>query len=79
MTSSVVEQVTFFNHAILNLFKQSVPLRRSVRRPNVNLCFDIYVERAITDRNLAQRAWRSHGTAESWELYNQFRNMVHCF
>jgi hypothetical protein len=64
-TSSVDEQVTFFNHAILNLFEQSFPLRRGVRRPNVNPWFDMYIEQAIIDRNLAHRAWRSHGTAES--------------
>jgi hypothetical protein len=38
MNSSVDEQVTFFNHATLNLFEQSVPLRRGVRRLNVNPC-----------------------------------------
>jgi hypothetical protein len=43
----------------------------------VNPWFDIYIERAIIDRNLAHRAWRSHGTAESWELYKWFRNRVH--
>jgi hypothetical protein len=78
MTYSVDEQVTFFNHAILNLFEQSVPLCRGVRRPNVNPWFDIYIEQAIIDRNLAHRAWRSHGTAESWELYKRFWNRVHC-
>jgi hypothetical protein len=41
MTTSVDEQVTFFNHAILNLFDQSVRLCRDVRRPNVNPWFDI--------------------------------------
>jgi hypothetical protein len=35
----------------------------------VNLWFEIYIDRAIIDRNLAHRAWRSHRTAESWELY----------
>jgi hypothetical protein len=75
MTSSVDEQVTFFNHAVLN---QSILLGRGVRRPYVNPWFDIYIERAIIDRTLAHRAWRSHGTAESWELYKRFRNRVHC-
>jgi hypothetical protein len=36
MISTVDEQVTFFNHVILNLFEQSVSLRRGVRRLNVN-------------------------------------------
>jgi hypothetical protein len=64
---------------ILNLFKQSVPLRRGVRRLNVNPWFDIYIERTIIiDRNLAHRAWGSHKTAESWELYKRFHNRVHC-
>jgi hypothetical protein len=36
MTSTVDEQVTFFNHAILNVFEQSVSLRRGVRTSNVN-------------------------------------------
>jgi hypothetical protein len=57
MTSNVHEQVTFFNHAILILFEQSVCLRRGVRRPNVNPWFDICIERAIIDHNLAPRAW----------------------
>jgi hypothetical protein len=43
MTSSVDEQVMFFNHAILNLFEQSVPLRRGLRSHNVNLWFEIYI------------------------------------
>jgi hypothetical protein len=43
MTSSVDEQITFFNHAILNLFEQSVPLRRGIPRSNVNPCFYIYI------------------------------------
>jgi hypothetical protein len=76
MTSTVDEQVTFFNHAILYLFEQSVSLRRGVRRPNVNSWFK-HIEQAIIDRNLAHRAWRSHGTAESWELYKRFQNRVH--
>jgi hypothetical protein len=66
MTSSVNEQVTFFNHAILNLFEQSVPLGRGIPRLNVNPWFDIYIERAIIDRDLAHGAWRSHGTADIW-------------
>jgi hypothetical protein len=43
MTSSADEQVTYFNHAILNFFEQSVPLRKGVPRPNVNPWFDIYI------------------------------------
>jgi hypothetical protein len=64
MTSSVDEQVTFFNHTILNLFEQSVPLRRGVRRPNVNPWFNIYIERAIIDRNLAHLANARRATAQ---------------
>jgi hypothetical protein len=78
VTCSVDEQATFFNHAILNLFEWSVPLYTGVRRPNVNPRFDIYIERAIIDRNFVNWAWRFHGTAESWELYKRFRNRVHC-
>jgi hypothetical protein len=50
-TSSVDEQVTFFNHAILNLFEQSFPLRRGVRRPNVNPWFDMYIAILVARRD----------------------------
>jgi hypothetical protein len=65
ITSSADEQVTFFNHAIPDLFEKSVPLRRAVRRPNVNPWFARLTVLANFIGLRGVGSWR-------------FRNRVHC-
>jgi hypothetical protein len=44
----------------------------------VNPWYNAFVEKAIVDRDMAFRFWRSYRTLELQEIYKRWRNRVHC-
>jgi hypothetical protein len=76
-TSSIDEQVDYFNLVIRDLFVRHVSLRRGRPRSAVNPWYNAVIEKTFIDRNLAHRYWRSYRTPELWEIYERLRNRVH--
>jgi hypothetical protein len=75
-TPSVNEQVDFFNGAVCGFFNAHVPLQ--IGRPLVNPWYNAFVEKAIVDRDMAYRVWKSYRTLELQEIYKRCRNRTHC-
>jgi hypothetical protein len=44
----------------------------------VNPWYNAFVEKAIVDRDMAFRFWRSYRTLELQEIYKRWDNRVHC-
>jgi hypothetical protein len=74
---SVDFQVSFFSETMRGLFGLYVLLRRETPKSRINPWYNVYIERAIIDRNLAYRMWLSNRTDELRNLYRSFRNRVH--
>jgi hypothetical protein len=53
-------------------------MKRIAHRPLVNPWYNTFVEKAIVDREIAFRFWRSYRTLELQEIYKSCRNRVHC-
>jgi dimeric dUTPase (all-alpha-NTP-PPase superfamily) len=44
----------------------------------VNPWYNVFVEKAIVDRDMVFRFWRSYRTLELQVIYERYRNGVHC-
>jgi hypothetical protein len=76
-TGHVDDQVGFFSAVVSDLFLKHVPLKRGRRKSSVNPWFNVHIQKAIIDRNIAYRTWRVERTEEFQNVYKYLRRKVH--
>jgi hypothetical protein len=76
-TANVDDQVGYFSAVVSGLFSRHVPLKRGRRAPRVNPWFNVHIQKAIIDRNIAFRTWRIERTDEIYNIYKFLRKQVH--